>query len=42
MIALVAGFLTFHVIEKSLLLHNAHEGEYGSQSSASAGALQPD
>ena len=30
MIALVCGFLGFHIIEKSLLLHNAHEGEYGS------------
>lgn len=28
MIALVAGFLGFHVIEKVLLVHNAHEGEY--------------
>jgi ZIP family zinc transporter len=28
MIALVVGFLGFHVIEKSLLIHNAHEGEY--------------
>ena len=28
MIALVAGFLFFHVIEKSVLIHSAHEGEY--------------
>lgn len=28
MIALVAGFLGFHIIEKGLLVHNAHEGEY--------------
>lgn len=28
MIALVAGFLGFHVVEKVLLVHNAHEGEY--------------
>jgi zinc transporter ZupT len=28
MIALVVGFLGFHVIEKSLVLHNAHESEY--------------
>ena len=28
MIALVAGFLIFHVIEKSVLIHSAHEGEY--------------
>jgi zinc transporter ZupT len=30
MIALVCGFLGFHIIEKGLLIHNAHEGEYGS------------
>lgn len=30
MIALVGGFLAFHIIEKSLLIHNAHEDEYGS------------
>lgn len=29
MIALVAGFLGFHVLEKSLVLHHAHEREYG-------------
>lgn len=29
MIALVAGFLVFHIIEKVLLIHNAHEDEYG-------------
>src|ERR1700712_98686 len=28
MIALVVGFLGFHVVEKSLVLHNAHEHEY--------------
>src|ERR1700712_1878733 len=28
MIALVVGFLGFHVIEKSLLIHNVHEREY--------------
>lgn len=32
MIALVCGFLAFHIIEKSLLIHNAHEDEYGSHS----------
>jgi zinc transporter ZupT len=30
MVALVCGFLGFHIIEKGLLIHNAHEGEYGS------------
>lgn len=29
MIALVVGFLSFHIVEKSLLIHNAHEDEYG-------------
>lgn len=29
MVALVLGFLVFHIIEKSILLHNAHEEEYG-------------
>jgi zinc transporter ZupT len=29
MVALVAGFLVFHTVEKSLLVHSAHEDEYG-------------
>lgn len=29
MIALVVGFLAFHILEKSVLLHHAHETEYG-------------
>ncbi len=28
MVALVSGFLVFHIIEKSILLHHAQEGEY--------------
>ncbi len=28
MIALVCGFLIFHIIEKSILIHNTHEAEY--------------
>lgn len=28
MVALVAGFLLFHIIEKSILLHHAQEGDY--------------
>jgi len=28
MIALVVGFLLFHILEKSLVIHHAHEGEY--------------
>ncbi len=30
MLALVAGFLIFHVLEKLLLIHHVHEDEYGS------------
>ncbi|HEX8182404.1 MAG TPA: ZIP family metal transporter [Candidatus Saccharimonadales bacterium] len=29
MIALVVGFLAFHIIEKSILIHHSHETEYG-------------
>lgn len=29
MVALVSGFLLFHIIEKSILIHNSHESEYG-------------
>ena len=29
MLALVAGFLIFHILEKTLLIHHAHEEEYG-------------
>ncbi len=29
MLALVVGFLTFHIIEKSILIHNAQEEDYG-------------
>jgi ZIP family zinc transporter len=37
MIALVAGFLAFHIIEKSLLIHTAHEQEYGAHVHPSVG-----
>src|SRR5947207_15468100 len=30
MVALVIGFLLFHVLEKVIIMHNAHEGEYAS------------
>lgn len=30
MIALTIGFLAFHIIEKSILIHHAHESEYES------------
>ena len=29
MVALVIGFLLFHVLEKTILIHNAHETQYG-------------
>lgn len=29
MVALVVAFLLFHIIEKSILLHHAHEDQYG-------------
>lgn len=29
MLALVVGFLIFHILEKTLLIHHAHEEEYG-------------
>ncbi|MCX6762785.1 MAG: ZIP family metal transporter [Candidatus Moranbacteria bacterium] len=28
MIALLAGFLIFHILEKAILIHHAHEGDY--------------
>lgn len=28
MIALVVGFLIFHIVEKSILMHHSHEGDY--------------
>lgn len=32
MAALVCGFLLFHIVEKSILIHSSHEAEYGSHS----------
>src|SRR5690349_4815948 len=37
MVALVIGFLGFHVLEKLLVLHHAHEHEYGSHRHPSVG-----
>lgn len=28
MVALVSGFLIFHILEKSILIHHSHEGDY--------------
>ena len=39
MIALVTGFLLFHIIEKNIVLHNAHEEEYHSHSHPSVGVF---
>ncbi|MBI2588739.1 ZIP family metal transporter [Candidatus Saccharibacteria bacterium] len=29
MLTLVLGFLLFHIVEKSILIHNSHESQYG-------------
>lgn len=39
MVALVIGFLLFHIIEKSILIHHAHEGEYGPHHHPQVGVL---
>lgn len=39
MIALVSGFLLFHIFEKLLLLHHAHEDEYGPHRHPQVGVL---
>ncbi len=39
MIALVSGFLTFHIIEKSIILHNAHDSEYHGHSHPQVGVF---
>lgn len=37
MIALVSGFLVFHILEKSLLIHHSHEAEYASHKHPTVG-----
>lgn len=37
MIALVVGFLAFHVVEKSILIHEGHEAEYGAHTHPAVG-----
>lgn len=37
MVALVAGFLVFHIVEKTILLHHAHENEYGKHTHPNVG-----
>lgn len=39
MIALVVGFLVFHSLEKFLLVHHAHEGEYATHHHPNVGLL---
>lgn len=39
MIALVAGFLLFHIAEKTLLIHHAHEDQYGHHHHPTVGML---
>ncbi len=39
MIALVIGFLLFHIIEKSILIHSAHESVYGAHHHPRVGVL---
>lgn len=38
-IALISGFLLFHIAEKSILLHHAHETEYGKHHHPQVGLL---
>ncbi len=37
LIALVCGFLLFHILEKTILMHHAHEAEYGTHKHPSVG-----
>jgi len=39
MIALVVGFLLFHVFEKSILIHHSHEDEYAAHKHPHVGVL---
>lgn len=39
MIALIVGFLLFHILEKLLLIHHAHEDTYGEHKHPSIGVL---
>lgn len=40
MIAFVAGFLVFHIIEKYILIHHTHESDYGEHHHPSIGMSQ--
>ena len=39
MVALVFGFLLFHILEKTLLIHHAHEGDYAEHHHPQVGVL---
>ncbi len=39
MIALIAGFLLFHVLEKAILIHHAHEADYAEHAHPHVGIL---
>ena len=40
MIALVAGFMVFHIAEKVLLIHHSHEDQYGPHTHPTVGKFQ--
>ena len=39
MIALVAGFLVFHILEKSIMIHHSHEDEYADHKHTHVGII---
>src|ERR1035437_5844170 len=39
MVALVLGFLVFHILEKTILIHHSHEGEYADHKHPQVGKL---
>src|SRR5436309_739291 len=39
MVALVFGFLFFHIVEKSVIIHHAHEDDYGEHKHPHVGIL---
>ncbi len=39
MVALVIGFLLFHILEKSIVIHHAHEGDYADHKHPQVGIL---
>ncbi|HLM84004.1 MAG TPA: ZIP family metal transporter [Candidatus Bathyarchaeia archaeon] len=39
MVALIAGFLIFHILEKAILIHHGHEGDYAEHVHPQVGVL---